>query len=128
MDEAPAPDVDSVVMKIIEEDDVARLEPVPRDGHAVPVLPQRAVGKRHAHPRAAERREYQREGRAATGRAEGHPRHAGPLPQCACQGFSDQKSLKLRTVIYQREARGRATGVKASLRRSSSYNAMRKSA
>src|SRR2546425_2781310 len=51
VDEAPAPDVDSVVMKIIEEDDVARLEPVPRDGHAVPVLPQRAVGKRHAHLR-----------------------------------------------------------------------------
>src|SRR5437773_12242994 len=51
MDEAPVPDVDPGVMKPIEEDDVARLEPLPRDRRAVPKLLRRVVGKRDAHVR-----------------------------------------------------------------------------
>src|SRR5207247_1706738 len=50
-DEAPVPDVDRGVMKPIEEDDVARLERLPRDRRAVPELLRRVVGKRDAHVR-----------------------------------------------------------------------------
>jgi hypothetical protein len=48
VDEAPPADVDPVVAEVIEKDKVARLEPVARDGLAVPVLLRGVVRKRDA--------------------------------------------------------------------------------
>jgi len=46
VDEATPADVDPVVTEAIEKDQVARLEPVARDGPAVPVLLRGVVRKR----------------------------------------------------------------------------------
>src|SRR5947207_12922761 len=71
VDEAPVTEVDPGVMKIVEEDDVAGLEPPPGDRRAVPELLRRVVRKRDAHVRVDVHHEA---GAVEAGRARAAPR------------------------------------------------------
>src|SRR5688500_12942242 len=57
VDEAPVADVDAAVTEAVEEDDVARPQPVAPDRGAKPVLSLRAVRQRHPMARVHEHHE-----------------------------------------------------------------------